>query len=258
MGKLSVRGITRGYGGEPIIEDFDLQVGAGKALALIGPNGAGKTTLLQTIAGQLEPEAGDVRAAGTTLSADRLEFRRNLAYVPDSPVLFDDLTLAEHLEFTAAAFGVDAVAARARSGELLDRFSLTERADELPGTFSRGMRQRAQLCCAFLRPAEVMLIDEPFVGLDPIGMRTLIELCLERKAQGCAFVVATHVLGAIQRFCDELAVLAQGDLLARGAPKKLLAKYGAVTVDDLFVALVDQAAHGETGGDAHDDEAVDR
>ncbi|MFN8104464.1 MAG: ABC transporter ATP-binding protein [Acidimicrobiia bacterium] len=247
MGKLSVRGITRGYGGEPIIEGFDLQVGSGKALALIGPNGAGKTTLLQTIAGQLEPEAGDVRAGGATLTADRLEFRRKLAYVPDSPVLFDDLTLAEHLAFTAAAFGVDAASASPRADELLERFGLTHRADELPGTFSRGMRQRAQLCCAFLRPAEVMLIDEPFVGLDPIGMRTLIELCLERKDEGCAFVVATHVLGAIQRFCDELGVLAGGELLTKGPPAKLLAKYKAATVDDLFVALVGDAAY-ESGG----------
>ncbi|MBX7161884.1 MAG: ABC transporter ATP-binding protein [Acidimicrobiia bacterium] len=254
MAKLTVRGITRGYGGEPIIDGFDLQVGAGKALALIGPNGAGKTTLLQTIAGQLEPEAGDVRAGAATLAADRLEFRRILAYVPDNPVLFDDLTLNEHLEFTAAAFGVTAADAAERSEDLLERFGLSHRADELPGTFSRGMRQRAQLCCAFLRPAGVMLIDEPFVGLDPIGMRTLIDLCLERKAEGCAFVVATHVLGAIQRFCDELGVLADGEVMARGTPAKLLAKYKASTVDDLFVALVGDAAyeHSQHGDGAED------
>jgi len=248
MGALTVRKLTKGYGATPVIEDFSLSVPAGKAVALVGPNGAGKSTLLQTIAGQLAAEGGQVKAGGITEIEDPLQFRRNLAYVPDNPVLFDDLTIAEHLAFYAAAFDVSD--GDVRADDLLVRFRLGDRRDDLPTTFSRGMRQRAQLCCAFVRPAEVMLIDEPFVGLDPMGMRTLIELCLERKADGCALLVATHVMAAVERFCDELVVLAEGDILARGAPRKLLDDYGAATVDDLFVALVDEAAFDDGGDDA--------
>lgn len=241
MTALRVRGLTKSYGPELALDDFDLDVDAGDAVALIGPNGSGKTTALRTIAGRLEADDGSVRVGRLDPETDRSEVRRRLVYVSDTPVLFDDLTLAEHMEFVGVVFGVEN--AEERGDDLLERFRLDHRRDDLPTTFSRGMRQRAQLCTAFLRPADVMLIDEPFVGLDPAGMRTLVDLCLERKRDGLALVVATHVLAAMELFCDRVVVLADGVVLRESPVGELRPAEGTPATtdpfDEVFLSLLD-------------------
>ncbi len=236
---LRVRDLYKSFGGEPILEAFDVDVDPGEAVALVGPNGAGKTTALRAIAGRTSADSGRVRVGGLSVDEDLNEFRRRLVYVSDTPVLFDDLTLGEHMDFMAAVFDVDD--AEAKSTDLIERFRLSDRVDDLPTTFSRGMRQRAQLCTAFLRPSKVMLIDEPFVGLDPTGMRTLVDLFNERKRSGTALFVATHVMSSMEQFCDRVVVLADGIVIRDDTVESLLQLRGSrgSSFDEIFVALLD-------------------
>jgi ABC-type multidrug transport system ATPase subunit len=165
-----------------------VEVGPGEVVALVGPNGAGKSTFLKLAAGLLEPTDGDVAVGGAP--AGSLEARAATSFVPDVPVLYDDLSLNEQLEYIAALHGV--TEARPRADMLLDRLGLAERGDDLPATFSHGMRQKASLALAFVRPFELLLADEPFDGLDPRSRTALVELVADAVAGGASAIVSTH------------------------------------------------------------------
>jgi ABC-2 type transport system ATP-binding protein len=260
MGSLVIRNLYASYDGPTVVDGLDLEVPEGHVMALIGPNGAGKTTCLRTIAGRHVADAGVVIVDGVDRRVDEPEFRRRLVFVPDTPVLFDDLTLAEHLAFTAAVFDMNREFAERRADDLLERFGLSHRADDLPTTFSRGMRQRSQLCCAFLRPFEVMLIDEPFVGLDPAGVRTLLDLIEERRVDGAAFVVATHSLSLVGDAVDDYGLFLDGEIHRHDELDTLFAEFDVDSAEDLFVAIAGQHAahlHDDSSDDSSDDEDDD-
>jgi ABC-type multidrug transport system ATPase subunit len=165
-----------------------IELGSGELVALVGPNGAGKSTFLKLTAGLLEPSGGHVAVSGAP--AGSLEARAATSYVPDIPVLYDDLSLREQLEYIAALHGVSDWEPRADL--LLDQLGLSERGDDLPSTFSRGMRQKASLALAFVRPFELLLADEPFDGLDPASRTALVELISDAAAAGASAIVSTH------------------------------------------------------------------
>jgi ABC-2 type transport system ATP-binding protein len=185
---LSARGLTRSYDGFVALSPLDLDVAEGELIALIGPNGAGKTTFLTMVTGLLEPSGGELEIAG--VAAGTLEARREVSYLPDQPVFYDDLSLDEHLEYVAALHGVADGPGRGR--QLLDRLELEAWGPSLPSEFSRGMRQRASIALALVRPFSLLLADEPFDGLDPSGRSVLAELLAESRRQGAAVIVSTH------------------------------------------------------------------
>jgi ABC-2 type transport system ATP-binding protein len=191
---LATNGLTKDYGDLMALEPIDLRVAAGERVVLIGHNGSGKTTLLRMAAGLLEPSAGTVQIAGH--DAGSLPARAALAYVSDQPVFYDDLSVWEHLELVARLHGVTTWEQRA--ADLLGEFGLYERADDLPTTFSRGLRQKSALALAFIRPFELLMVDEPFVGLDSAGKKALIDLLAEASQGGAALVVATHELSFVE------------------------------------------------------------
>jgi ABC-type multidrug transport system ATPase subunit len=180
--------LTKEYDGLRALSDVHLRLPAGQLVALVGHNGAGKSTFLGLAAGLIEPTDGQVVVGGH--SAGSLPARALLAYASDNPVLYDDLSVWEHLEYVAGLHGVDDWQHRGR--HLIDVFELTERADDLPSRFSRGMRQKAALAVTLVRPAPVVLIDEPFVGLDMHAQSSLVEVLVERARSGSTIVVATH------------------------------------------------------------------
>ncbi len=184
--------LAKSYGIYAALEPLDLTVEAGELVMLVGPNGSGKTTFLRMAAGLLEPTEGEVLVDG--FPAGSLEARAALSYLPDNPVLYDDLSLLEHLHYIGRLHGVDGDELDERGAALLERFNLTARSDDLPVTFSRGLRQKTSIALGLIRPFSVLLIDEPFVGLDQPGKGALLELIADAHDQGATVVVATHAL----------------------------------------------------------------
>jgi ABC-2 type transport system ATP-binding protein len=221
---LVISGLRREYGRLVALEGLDLTIEAGEVVALIGPNGCGKTTAVRTVAGLLEPTAGEVRVAGASVhrEPEAATARAALSLVPDGPLLYDDLDVRQHLELVAAAHGVDAPTDRIDA--LIGRLGLRERTEFLPRELSRGLRQRAMLACALVRPFSVLVLDEPVVGLDPPTQGILRDLLAEAAADGAAVLFTTHQLG----FADGLAVRAvrldEGRVADEGAFADVIAR----------------------------------
>jgi ABC-2 type transport system ATP-binding protein len=215
---LSVRGLSRSYGGFEALRDLDLDIGPGECVAVVGHNGSGKTTAVRTIAGLLEPTAGDVEVAGAAVGGEpaAIETRAAMAVVPDTPSLYPDLTVREHLELVAIAHGAAGDDLDERIDLLLARLGLEDKRDARPGELSRGMRQKVQLGCALSRPHRLLVLDEPVVGLDPASQQTLRDLLLEAKRAGVAVMLTTHQLEFARGIADRALVLAEGAVVADG------------------------------------------
>jgi ABC-type multidrug transport system ATPase subunit len=182
--------LTKEYGEVVALDRFSLKVEPGELVALVGHNGSGKSTFLRLVAGLLEPSDGVLVVANAP--AGSLGARAEVSFIPDQPVLYDDLSVNEHIEFTARLHGE--LDWPERADALLDLLGLTHRADDLPSRFSRGLRQKTSLVLGLVRPFSVLLVDEPFVGLDPSGQVALTELLVEAASAGAAVLVATHQL----------------------------------------------------------------
>jgi ABC-type multidrug transport system ATPase subunit len=210
---LAARGLHKDYGDRPALEPLDLEVPQGQHVALVGHNGSGKTTFLRMAAGLLDPSGGEVRVLGHPQGT--IEARRALSWLSDTPTFYDDLSLWEHLEYVSRLHGTDDWEARSES--LLQRLGIAHRRDDIPTTFSRGLRQKAAIALGMVRPFRLLLVDEPFVGLDQAGKTTLLELLDEAAAAGATLVVATHELAFVNRV-QRLLALRDGGLVYDGAP----------------------------------------
>jgi ABC-2 type transport system ATP-binding protein len=222
--ELRLCGLRKVYGDVVAVDGLDLDVAAGQCVALIGHNGSGKTTAVRLAAGQLQPTAGTVTVAGidVTGKADVPEARARLSFVPDTPVLYGDLTVGEHLELVALAHEIADHGAE-RIAALLAELGLAGRRDFLPGQLSRGLRQKTQLACALLRPFQVLLLDEPVVGLDPPSQQTLRRLLRRAAVGGAAVVLTTHQLGFAAGLADRAVILDQGQVADAGPFQRVVA-----------------------------------
>ena len=208
---LEAHDLAASYADYTALQGITCGVDAGRTVALVGPNGAGKSTFLRLAAGLLEPSGGRVTVGGHP--AGSLEARALVSYLPDAPALYDDLSLNEHLEYVARLHGV--VDWEDRAAELLDRLNLSARGDDPPGGFSRGMRQKASIALAFVRPFAVLLADEPFDGLDPPSREALDGLVAEAAAGGAALVLATHRIEVVGQ-ADGCLAIEDGQLVYDG------------------------------------------
>lgn len=229
---LRAQGLGRKYDGFIALGSFGLELAPREFVALVGPNGAGKTTFLTLAAGLLEPTSGTIEVGGA--SAGTVAARAALSYLPDTPVFYEDLSLEEHLGYVAALHGVEDP--QPRIDELLRRLGMGEWSEALPSEFSHGMRQKASIALALVRPFSVLLADEPFDGLDPPGRASLFALLGEARAGGAAIVVSTHRPDVIAE-ASRCVALRDGRLAYDGAP-------GSDEIRDFFAA-----AHDEPGED---------
>ncbi len=210
---IETKGLGRDYGDVTALHPIELTVPTGQRLALVGHNGSGKTTLIRLLSGLLDPSAGAAKVGGHT--AGSLEARATLSYLADQPIFYDDLSVLEHLEYVARLHGRDDWSDAAN--DLLERFGLTDRAGHLPSTFSRGLKQKAAICLAFVRPFDVLVVDEPFVGLDSSGRDELLALFDDAHELGKTLLVATHELTTVAA-SDRVVALRDGQIAYDGSP----------------------------------------
>jgi ABC-type multidrug transport system ATPase subunit len=211
---IETSGLAKRYGDAPALRPLDLRIATGERVSLIGHNGSGKTTLMRMLVGMLEATEGSATIAGHPIGS--IEARAAVSYLADQPVFYDDLTVWEHLEYIARLHGTDDWEQQAV--DLVDMVGLMDRVDDLPTTFSRGLKQKAALTMAFVRPFDVMLIDEPFVGLDRLGKLALLDLLTLAHGDGATLVVATHELSSVNE-STRLIALSNGELVYDGDPK---------------------------------------
>jgi ABC-2 type transport system ATP-binding protein len=250
---IFVEDFHKAYGGKMAVAGLSFRVASGQVLGLIGPNGAGKTTTLTALCGLLPPSHGRLSVAGFDVLADPLEVKQRLAYVPDDPQLFSDLTVDEHLAFTAAAYRVPEADLAAL--ELLDRFQLAGQRHTPAADLSRGMRQKLAICCAYLRRPSVLLFDEPLTGLDPWGIRTLKESIRRQARSGAAVIVSSHLLAMVEDLCTHVLMLERGAQRYCGTLAELKERFSAgdgeeATLEKIFFMTTELS--NECAGPARD------
>lgn len=246
-----VKDFHKSYGLTNAVQGLSFRVEPGQVLGLLGPNGAGKTTTLRALAGILQPSQGQLFVANHDVERDPVTAKSVLAYVPDDPALFDNLTVWEHLRFAAAAYRLDPNEWPTRGETLLKEFELVEKREALASELSRGMRQKVAICCGFLHKPLVILLDEPMTGLDPKGIRTMKNSLHQRAAEGATVIVSSHLLSLVGDICTDILIVHHGRRLLQGSLRALSEEMrqsgSSETLEDLFLRLT--ATHeGETSG----------
>jgi ABC-2 type transport system ATP-binding protein len=231
----SVRDLHVRRGGRPVLPGVSLDVSAGTVTGLLGPSGSGKTTLMRAIVGVQVVAGGEIVVLGEPAGSASL--RRRVGYVTQEPSVYADLSVRENLRYFASVLGAAGDAAT----EAIDRVGLSGQADQVVSTLSGGERARASLAAALVGRPELLVLDEPTVGLDPVLRRDLWELFHQLAAQGAALLVSSHVMDEAER-CDELVLLHEGRVLAAGTPAALRDRTGADRLDEAFLRLIEEAA----------------
>ena len=234
---IEVAALTKRYGDFTAVRDLSFTVQAGEVLGLVGPNGAGKTSTLRCLSGIIAASTGQVRIAGHDVTADPVAAKRQLAFFPDEPRLFDYLTVRQHLAFVARIYGIDD---HQRIAEpLLVELEIADKADQLPGELSRGMKQKLAIACGLLHGPRVMFFDEPLTGLDPLGIRRMKESILRRARDGAAIVLSSHLLHLLEEVCSHVLILKQGEKIAHGSIPDISSQFALgetnVSLEEIFL-----------------------
>jgi ABC-2 type transport system ATP-binding protein len=239
MSLLKIDNITGGYTRNPVLKNVSFEVKKQEIVGLIGLNGAGKSTTIKHIIGLMEPNSGQISINGTTFAADNKKYRKQFSFVPETPILYDELTLEEHLQLTAMAYGLEESVYKERVEPLLDEFRMKKRLKWFPAHFSKGMKQKVMIMCAFLVEPALYIVDEPFVGLDPLGIQSLLDLMKKMKERGAGILMSTHILATAERYCDRFVILHNGMVKAQGTLAELQKEFQMpnATLDDLYIQL---------------------
>ena len=236
--------LTKLYDDFLAVDRITFRLQRGQVCGLVGPNGAGKTTTMRCLAGLIPATGGSLRVADCDVSGDLLRLKQRLAYVPDDPPLFDDLTVGQHLDLIGRLYRVDNYTDKAAG--LLEYFQLADKFDAGATTLSRGMRQKLAICCAYLYDPEVLLLDEPMTGLDPPGIRCLLQSVVSRASSGATVIISSHLLAMIEDVCSHLLVMQQGRTQYFGATEELRNQYPhATSLEDAYFAAT-HAADSDT------------
>src|SRR6187401_1583688 len=220
---IEIAGLSKLFGEFTAVRELSFTVQPGEVLGLVGPNGAGKTTTLRVMAGIIPPTRGNVRIAGHDIAAEPIQAKQRLAFFPDEPRLFDYLTVRQHLAFVARLYGVQDHEARAKP--LLEELEIADRADQLPGELSRGMKQKLAIACGLLHSPSAMILDEPLTGLDPLGIRRMKDSIMKRAREGAAIVLSSHLLHLLEEVCSHVLILTKGRKVFDGTLEEITRRF---------------------------------
>src|SRR5436190_23954456 len=238
---IELSNVSKSYGAKPAVRDLSLSIPRGELFAFLGPNGAGKTTTIKMMCGLLFPTSGTLSIAGFDLRAQGQEARRRISYVPDQPYLYEKLSGREILQFTADMYGLPKDRAADKIAEVIDLFSLQSFADILTQNYSHGMRQRTVFAAAFLHEPDVLIVDEPTVGLDPHHIRLLKDQLKKQAARGVTVFLSTHSLDIAEELADRIGVIHQGRLIALGTLDSLRREAAHDgSLEDVFLKLTQE------------------
>ena len=231
---LDIQHLTKRYGEKKAVDDLSLHIAPGEIYGFIGHNGAGKTTTLKAVVGILPFEEGEITINGVSVKTDPLTCKRQLAYIPDNPDLYDYMTGSKYLNFIADIFGVGAEERQERIRKYADLFELTDDLAQPIAAYSHGMKQKLAIISAWLHQPKLIIMDEPFVGLDPKASHTLKGMMREVCDQGGAIFFSTHVLEVAEKLCDKVAIIKSGRLIASDSMEEVK---GDSSLEDVFLEL---------------------
>lgn len=236
---LEVKNITGGYANISVLKDISFQVADGELVGLIGLNGAGKSTTIKEIIGLLTPYQGRIYIDGQSLQGKIEDYRKKIGFIPETPTLYEELTLKEHLEVVVLAYDLDWDEAFERAEKLLKLFRLDEKLDWFPVNFSKGMKQKVMIISAFMVNPSLLILDEPFLGLDPVAIQDLTDLLAQEREKGTSILMSTHVLDSAEKMCDRFIILHHGQVLADGTLDQLRLNFQqpSASLNDIYLTL---------------------
>lgn len=232
---IELVGVTKSYGNKKALNNLNLTIEAGKIFGFLGHNGAGKSTTIKSLVSILEPSQGEIFFDGKNLKENRLASKQKIAYVPDSPDIFLQLTANEYWDLISAAYELQA--SDDRRQELIELFSLVGHEDETIESFSHGMRQKTIIIGALLPDPDIWILDEPLQGLDPQAAFDLKKMIRQHAEKGKTVIFSTHVLDSAQQLCDDLAILKQGELLYNGSVVDLLNAHPGASLESIYLKM---------------------
>ena len=235
---LQISHLTKTYGAKTAVDDLSLHIAPGEIYGFIGHNGAGKTTTLKACCGILPFDRGEIRVDGISIQENPLECKRRIAYIPDNPDLYEFLTGFQYLNFIADIFGISKDERQRRIQRYAELFSLTGDLGQPVSAYSHGMKQKLAILGALLHQPRLLMMDEPFVGLDPSASHQLKTIMRELCDQGCAIFFSTHVLEVAEKLCDKVAIIRGGKLVASGSMEDVK---GDASLEDVFLELAEKA-----------------
>lgn len=241
---LELRNVTGGYAANrPVLHEVTFEVNESEIVGLIGLNGAGKSTTIKHVLGLMEPISGTIHVNGKTFLEAPEEYRSQFTYIPETPLLYDELTLWEHLKLTAMAYDVEESVFEERAEKLLEEFRMVKMKHWFPSQFSKGMRQKVMIMCAFLVEPKFYVVDEPFVGLDPLGIQSFLDWMVTFKKNGAGVLMSTHILATAERYCDRMIVLHEGKIVLQGTMQELReqASMPRATLDEIYLKVAQGA-----------------
>ncbi len=231
------RGLTRKFGSFTAVDSLDLEVRTGDIFGFLGANGAGKTTAIRMLCGLLAPTSGTAWVAGLSVNREAEEIKRRIGYMSQKFSLYEDLSLAENMEFYGGVYGLRAQDSKARRAELFERLGLAAFASSLPSALPLGFKQRLALGCSVIHHPDVLFLDEPTGGVDPVARRTFWNLIYELAAEGVTIFVTTHYMDEAE-YCNHISIMDSGKLIALGTPSELKSTFGTRTMQDTFIQAV--------------------
>ena len=243
---IETRNLVKKYGDKLAVNDVSFDVHKGEIFGFLGPNGAGKTTTIKVIVGLLQPTSGTVKVGGYDVQAQPLQAKAASGYVPDTPNLYAKLTGRELLRFVGDLYNLDRKQVARRIDELLRILDLSAAADDTIDSYSHGMQQKASLAAALMHDPQVLVLDEPTVGLDPKSARLIKDLLRQMAERGAAVFLSTHILEIAERMCDRIGIISQGQIVAVGAMQELRGEgEGQASLEDIFLSLTGGAEYAE-------------